>query len=207
MNILRIDSSMRSNGSVSRELTDQLIQQLRAQYPEATVTTRDLAHSDLPFVNEAMIGGFYIPDSERTPEQHVALTPSDVLVDELLAADILVFGVPIYNFGVPAALKAWIDLIARYERTFRFGDNGPEGLVNAQKAYVIITSGSVASGSDIDFATNYMRQALNFIGIQGVEFIAADALNRGADEKLAATRQQIATISQPSYSGSALAYA
>lgn len=200
MNILHIDSSMRSNGSVSRELTDQLIQQLRAQYPEATVTTRDLAHSDLPFVNEAMIGGFYIPDSERTPEQHVALTPSDALVDELLAADILVFGVPIYNFGVPAALKAWIDLIARYGRTFRFGDNG-------QKAYVIITSGSVASGSDIDFATNYMRQALNFIGIQGVEFIAADALNHGADEKLAATRQQIATIAQPSYSGSALAYA
>ena len=148
-NILRVDASARKAGSSSRALTDALIARLA---PDEIFTD----------------------ESERTDAQKAELALSDSLVDELVAADTLVIGTPIYNFAVPAALKAWIDLIARSRKTFHYTANGPEGLLKDKKAYVLIASGGTEVGSDIDFASGYLRHILAFVGITDVTVIAAD---------------------------------
>ncbi len=190
-NILRIDSSGRHDGSVSRQLTARLVERLAQQNPIARVVTRDLTQSALPFVNDTMISGFYIPDGERTPEQRAELAFSNGLVEELRAADTIVIGVPIYNFGVPAILKAYIDLIARAGLTFTYTENGPVGLLHGQKAYLVVTSGGVPVGSEMDFATGHLRQVLGFIGITDVEIVAADSLMAAGEEKIHAAEAQI----------------
>lgn len=168
-NILRVDASARKAGSSSRALTDALIARLA---PDGIVT-RDLTEV-LPFVTEDWVGANFTDESERTDAQKAELALSDSLVDELVAADTLVIGTPIYNFAVPAALKAWIDLIARARKTFHYTANGPEGLLTDKKAYVLIASGGTEVGSDIDFASGYLRHILAFVGITDVTVIAAD---------------------------------
>ena len=115
----------------------------------------------------------------------------------------LVIGSPIYNFGVPAALKAWVDMIARARLTFRYTANGPEGLLIGKKAYVVIASGGVPVDSAVDFATPYLRQALSFVGISDAEVIAADQLNKKAEESIDAARMRIAELihTAPALSG------
>jgi FMN-dependent NADH-azoreductase len=168
-NILRIDASARKAGSSSRALTDALIGELVSD----NIVTRDLAEA-LPFVTEAWVGANFTDEAERSEDQKAELALSDSLVDELVAADILVIGTPIYNFAVPAALKAWIDLIARARKTFHYTANGPEGLLSGKKAYVLIASGGTEVGSDIDFASGYLKHILGFVGISDVTIIAAD---------------------------------
>ncbi len=119
---------------------------------------------------------------------------SDSLVAELKDADVLVIGVPIYNFNVPASLKAWIDMIARARLTFRYTENGPEGLLQGKKAYLVVATGGVPVGSPVDFATPYLKHALGFIGITDVEIIAADRLNSQADEAMDSARARIAEL-------------
>jgi|TARA_R110001606_G_scaffold120490_1_gene252195 FMN-dependent NADH-azoreductase len=168
-NILRVDASARKAGSSSRALTDALIARLAPD----EIVTRDLTEV-LPFVTEDWVGANFTDESERTDAQKAELALSDSLVDELVAADTLVIGTPIYNFAVPAALKAWIDLIARARKTFHYTANGPEGLLKDKKAYVLIASGGTEVGSDIDFASGYLRHILAFVGITDVTVIAAD---------------------------------
>lgn len=168
-NILRVDASARKAGSSSRALTDALIARLAPD----EIVTRDLTEV-LPFVTEDWVGANFTDESERTDAQKAELALSDSLVDELVAADTLVIGTPIYNFAVPAALKAWIDLIARARKTFHYTANGPEGLLTDKKAYVLIASGGTEVGSDIDFASGYLRHILAFVGITDVTVIAAD---------------------------------
>ena len=168
-NILRVDASARKAGSSSRSLTDALIARLAPD----EIVTRDLTEV-LPFVSEDWVGANFTDESERTDAQQAELALSDSLVDELVAADTLVIGTPIYNFAVPAALKAWIDLIARARKTFHYTANGPEGLLTDKKAYVLIASGGTEVGSDIDFASGYLRHILAFVGITDVTVIAAD---------------------------------
>lgn len=168
-NILRIDASARKAGSSSRALTDALIARLAPD----NIVTRDLTEV-LPFVTEDWVGANFTDESERTEAQKAELALSDMLVDELFAADTLVIGTPIYNFAVPAALKAWIDLIARARKTFHYTANGPEGLLSGKKAYVLIASGGTEVGSEIDFASGYLRHVLGFVGITDVTIIAAD---------------------------------
>ncbi len=170
--ILRIDASARRTGSITRDLGDRLIDRFTAKAPVA-LTVRDLADG-LPQIDEAWIGANFTPAEKRTPEQKSLLALSDTLVAELAAADTLVIGLPIYNFGVPSSLKAWIDLIARAGVTFRYTKTGPEGLLNGKRAIVTVASGGTEMGSAIDFATGYLRHMLGFIGITEVEFIAAD---------------------------------
>ena len=134
--ILRIDASMRKIGSFSRTLSDKLISQLRSQTP-STVKVRDLADG-VPFINEAWIESNFTDITKRTAEQRSVLSCSDALICELKSADTLVIGLPIYNFNVPAAFKAWIDQVARAKVTFRYGDNGPDGLLENKKAMSII---------------------------------------------------------------------
>jgi FMN-dependent NADH-azoreductase len=168
-NILRIDASARKAGSSSRALTDALMERLAPD----NIVTRDLTEV-LPFVTEDWVGANFTDESERTDAQRAELALSDMLVDELFAADTLLIGTPIYNFAVPAALKAWIDLIARARKTFHYTANGPEGLLSGKKAYVLIASGGTAVGSEIDFASGYLRHVLGFVGITDVTIIAAD---------------------------------
>jgi len=179
-NILRIDASMRHAGSVTRALTDKLVARLRVASPGAQVTRRDLA-AGVAQVDEAWIGANFTDPAERDDAQRAALAESDQLVAELKAADTLVIGLPIYNFGVPAAFKAWIDMIARARETFRYTETGPEGLMTGKRALVVVASGGVPVGSAADFATPYVRHALAFIGITEVELISAAELNSDPD--------------------------
>ena len=191
-NILHVDASARQAGSVSRELSQHLVDALSDNGTE--VTKREIGLSPLPLINETWVGANFTPEEDRTDDQKQVLELSDTLIEELEAADTLVLGVPIYNFGVPAAFKAWVDMIARARKTFKYTENGPVGLLEGKKAYVIIASGGTQSGSEIDFATPYVRHVLGFVGIHDVSIIAADQLMATGDEKLAAAREQIAAL-------------
>ena len=192
-NILKIDASMRHEGSVSRELTAELVDRL-VDHGAATVTVRDLARG-VDIIDEAWIGANFTDPAQRTPEQRARLAGSDRLVAELKAADTIVIGLPVYNFGVPAAFKAWIDLIARARETFRYTEAGPEGLLTGKRAIVVIASGGTAVGSKIDFVTPWVRHMLGFVGIEDVTFVGADALAvKGADEVIGAAREEIEAL-------------
>ncbi len=170
--ILRIDSSARGDGSETRALNDRLISRIEAT-ADITVIHRDLAADAPGFVNEAWVGANFTDPDARSVTQAAQLEASDALVAELEAADVIVIGAPIYNFNIPAVLKAWIDMVARAGVTFRYGENGPEGLLKDKKAYVVMASGGVTMGSAMDFALPYIRYILGFIGIHDVEFISA----------------------------------
>lgn len=191
LKILRIDSSGRQRGSSSRALTDELVVALEDRYGEVQVTKRDLSES-IPHVDQAWIEANFTPEENRSDSHRKALSFSDLLVAELKEADVLVIGVPIYNFGVPAALKAWVDMIARARLTFAYTENGPVGLLRDKKAFVVVASGGVAVDSAVDFATPYMRQALKFVGITDIEVIVADQQNIRGEESVSAARAQIA---------------
>ena len=187
--VLRIDASARKNASSSRALTDALIKKIASE----NLVVRDLA-AGLPFVTEAWVGANFTDEADRSEDQKAALSLSDILVNELFAADTLVIGVPIYNFGVPAALKAWIDMIARARKTFHYTANGPEGLLTGKQAFIVIVSGGTQMGSEIDFATGYLRHILGFIGITDVTFIAADQQMVKGETAVSEALQQIAEV-------------
>jgi FMN-dependent NADH-azoreductase len=189
--ILRIDASMRREGSQSRRLTDRVIERLTRQRPDSRVTTRDLAEQAPGFVSEAWIGANFTDPAERSDAQKAALARSDALVAELKAADTLVIGVPVYNFAIPAALKAWIDMVARARETFRYTEDGPEGLLTGKRAILVIASGGTALGSEIDFATDYLKFILGFMGITDVEIVDASQLMFKEAEKVEAAHSQI----------------
>lgn len=192
LKVLRIDSSGRQQNSITRHLADLLIEQLHRHRREIQVTTRDVAPG-LPLVNEAWINANFTAPEQRSPAQRAVLADSDALVQELVEAEVLVIGAPLYNFGIPAALKAWIDLIARARLTFRYTENGPVGLLTGKQAFVITASGGTPLESDIDFASAYLRHVLAFIGITNVQTIAAD---RQIQQGAAARESAIAQIQQ-----------
>ena len=184
--ILRIDASARRDGSVSRDLSDRII----ARFAEADVTARDLAEG-LPLIDEDWVGANFTPAEQRTDAQKAKLALSDTLIEEIKAADTLIIGLPIYNFGVPAALKAWVDLVARAGVTFQYTEQGPKGLLEGKRAVVAVASGGTEAGSAIDFATGYIRHVLGFIGIHDVEFVTADRLMVDADASMQAALAQL----------------
>ena len=191
--VLEVSASGRNGASVSRQLTRDLVNALDDRLGNVEVVRRNLADG-VPFVNEAWIEANFTPEDERSEAQRATLADSDALAAELKAADILVIGTPLYNFSIPAVLKGWIDMIARARLTFRYTENGPEGLLEGKKAYVVVATGGVPVGSPADFATPYLRHALAFVGITDVEFIAADRLNTQADESIDAARARIAEL-------------
>lgn len=191
--ILEVSASGRRSDSVSRMLSRDLIAALESRLGDVGVTRRDLADG-IGLVDEAWIGANFTAEEERTAAQHNRLLESDALVAELTQADVIVIGTPIYNFGIPASLKAWVDMVARARLTFRYTENGPEGLLQGKKAYVVIASGGVPVDSPLDFATPYIRQALRFVGITDVEIIPADQLNQKSADSVNAARAQIADL-------------
>ncbi|MEE4162134.1 MAG: NAD(P)H-dependent oxidoreductase [Woeseiaceae bacterium] len=191
--ILEISASGRSGDSVSRQLSGDLVTALEARFGDATVVRRDL-NDGIGFVDEAWIAANLTPDDERTPSQRERLAESDTLIAELEMADVIVIGTPMYNFGVPATLKAWVDQVARARITFRYTENGPVGLLEGKQAYVVLATGGVPVDAPVDFATPYLRHALGFIGITDVTVIAADRLNARGDEAVDAARSKIAEL-------------
>ncbi len=187
--ILRIDASARTSGSVSRQLTDKVVASLGAP-----LVVRDLASTPVPQISEDWVNANFTPEAERTPAQARTLALSETLVAELEAADTLIIGTPIYNFGVPAALKSWIDQIARAGRTFRYSDDGPVGLLTGKRAIVVVTSGGTKTGSEIDFATGYLTHVLGFVGITDVHFVTADQLMIDADASMSTANAQIEAL-------------
>ena len=168
--VLRIDSLARIQGSVTRSLTDQVLKQLA---PEKTIT-RDIGRFAVPQINEAWVTARIKPEQERDPEEAELLEIPDMLVAELQEADTIVIGLPIYNFSAPAALKAWIDQIARVGITFRYTGDGPIGLLKGKRAIIVMASAGVPQDSRADLATPYPRYVLNFVGITNIEVVAAD---------------------------------
>ena len=190
--ILRIDASMRKKGSYSRTLGHRLIAQLKSQ-TSSIVKERDLADG-IPFINEAWIEANFTDVAERTAEQRSVLSFSDALISELKNAGTVVIGLPIYNFNVPAAFKAWIDQVARANVTFRYGENGPEGLLEDKKAYVVISSGGTQLGSDIDYVSDYIHHVLGFIGIKDVTIIDSSGIGRDEENVIADAHAVIDSI-------------
>ena len=188
-NILYITASIRSDAdSVSRGLGQSIVDGLAAKTGTA-VTTRDLAANDLPYVSGERFAANLTPAAERSAEQADLAAIADTLIAELQAADTVVIASPIYNFGPPATLKAWADLVARAGTTFRYTANGPEGLLTGKKVYLAIASGGTPVGAEIDFMSRWLTFFLGFLGMTDVEIVAADGImGEGGEEKIAAAR-------------------
>lgn len=193
LRILELNASARNAGSASRELTRDLVNALEDRYGSVQTVRRDLG-AGLPFVDEDWVEANFTPEESRTARHREALALSDSLIAELQDADVLVLGVPLYNFSIPASLKAWIDLVARARVTFAYTENGPRGLLDGKKAYLVVATGGVPVGSAVDFATPYLKHVLGFIGITDVEIIAADRLNSQAEESMDSARARIADV-------------
>ncbi|MGE8496416.1 MAG: FMN-dependent NADH-azoreductase [Pseudomonas sp.] len=177
--ILVIESSARKQGSVSRQLTEQFIAQWRAANPADEITVRDLAVDQVPHLDANLLGGWMTPSEQQSEAEKVALALSNTLTDEVLAADVLVLAAPMYNFSIPSTLKAWLDHVLRAGVTFKYTENGPQGLLGGKRAVVLTARGGIYAGSAMDHQEPYLRQALAFVGIHDVNFIHAEGLNLG----------------------------
>ncbi len=192
MSVLRIDSSANLENSVTRDLTDQVV----ASLGETSVVTRDLAKNPLPSVTQEWSEARLVPVNDRSATQRATLALSDELIQELKSADTIIIGTPVYNFGVPASLKAWIDLVARPGETFKYTDVGPEGLLTGKRAIIVYASGGVPKGSDWDYASGYLRHFLGFIGITDVTIVAADAMAKDPDATIARAKGEIEALAK-----------
>ncbi|WP_109466098.1 FMN-dependent NADH-azoreductase [Albibacillus kandeliae] len=187
--LLHIDSSVRPSASVSRALTSAIVKQVGAD----KVIYRDLS-KPLPAIDEAWIGANFTPAESRSAEQTELLSLSEELLGELEAADTIVIGAAMYNFGVSAPLKTWIDLIARAGRSFKYTEAGPQGLLTGKKAIIAVATGGTPVGSDFDFVSGYLKFILNFVGISDVTVIKADQVDASLDEKLVAVKADIEAL-------------
>ena len=181
MNILQINGSARREGANSTRVADSIVSRLRSGNPTATLVKRDLASDPHPALDESTLGALFTPVEQRTPEQAAVVARNDALIAEIQAADVIVLGVPMYNFGITTQLKSWIDAIARAGVTFRYTEKGPEGLLKGKKAYVGLARGGKYRGTDADTQVPYLKTVLGFLGITDVHFIYAEGLNMGPE--------------------------
>lgn len=195
--LLVVESSARQQGSISRQLTAEFLQRWQASHPADQIVQRDLASTVLPHLDTDLLGGWMKSAAEQTPAEQAALARSNELTEELLAADVLVLAAPMYNFGIPSTLKAWLDHVLRAGVTFKYTETGPQGLLSGKRAIVLTARGGVYAGGPLDHQEPYLRQALAFIGIHDVQFIHAEGLNMGDEFQqrgLATARQAIAEV-------------
>ena len=181
MNILQVNSSARREVSHSTRLAARIVQRLRDADPEATLTVRDLNNVPHPVLDEAALGALFTTASQRTPEQAARVALDDALIAEIQAADVVVLGVPMYNFGVPAPLKNWIDAISRADVTFRYTEKGPEGLLKGKTIYVALTRGGKYRNTPSDTQVPYLKTVFTFLGLTDVHFVYAEGLAMGPD--------------------------
>ncbi len=201
MNILQLSASARpvvnGQGSFSTRLSDELIAALRQRHPDARLQRRDLVAEPVPALDEAGLAALFTPAEQRSAAQIERVAAADALIAQLQAADVLVIGAPMINFGVPAQLKNWIDAVARAGTTFRYTAQGPEGLLKGKKVYVVSSRGGIHRDQPSDGITPYLRTVLGFLGLSDIEFIYAEGLAMGPEAEaagLAAARAQIADL-------------
>ena len=189
--ILHITASIRGEESVSRSLGQKLVAKL-AKSQNAEVVTRDLSKNDLPYIDADRFAANLAPYADRSTEQHELAKIADELIEELQQADTIVFSVPVYNFSVPATVKAWADLVARAGTTFRYTENGPEGLLTGKKVYLTAATGGTPIGSEVDFMSPWLKFFLGFLGMHDVEIVAADGImGEGGEEKIAEAHEKV----------------
>ncbi|MDH3218117.1 MAG: NAD(P)H-dependent oxidoreductase [Gammaproteobacteria bacterium] len=191
--ILRLDASANPGASSSRKLGDILIEQLRRREQTLRLRQRDL-NQDIALIDSDWVGADFTAADARSLAQRERLAFSDDLIEELVWSDRIIVTTPMYNFGVPAALKAWLDLVCRAGVTFRYGNNGPVGLLEGKSAEVVVTTGGVPLDSPVDFVSGYLRQVFSFIGVEDVTIIGADRMNIDADASFARAKRQIEEI-------------
>ena len=201
MNILQINSSARSfangQGSQSTRLGNELVERLRAANPAATLTLRDLTANPHPALDEAALGALFTPADARSADQHARVALDHALIEEVQAADVVVIGVPMVNFGITSQLKNWIDAIAKAGVTFKYTATGPVGLIEGKKVYAVLTRGGIYRDQPHDTQVPYLRQTLGFLGIKDVEFIYAEGLAMGPEAEakaLATARAEIDAV-------------
>ena len=180
--VLLITSSLSGADGQSSQLAERYIDELRTAMPELDVTRRDLAESAPPHLDAATFAAFTTPAEQRTDEQKRRVEWSDAAIAELQAADLVLIAAPMYNFGVPSVLKGWMDHVARAGITFRYTENGPEGLLTGTRAVVISTRGGRYVGTPMDSHTPFVETFLGFLGIGPVEFVHAEGLAMGEDQ-------------------------
>jgi FMN-dependent NADH-azoreductase len=180
MNILQINSSLRGTQSESTRVANAIVAKVAAANPGATVTVRDLGADPHPVLDEATLGALFTPAEQRTPEQAARVALNDALIAEAQAADVIVLGAPMYNFGMPIQLKAWFDAVARAGVTFRYTENGPEGLLKNKKVYVATARGGIYP-TDADPQVPHIRMLLNFLGLTDHAFIYSAAQSMGPE--------------------------
>ena len=179
-NVLVVTTSLNGDNGQSNKLVSQFVSQWQ-QSADLSISVRDLVADELPHLGAAEMQAWMTAESERSDEQNSLAAISDNYIEELQAADVVVLGMPMYNFGAPSVFKAWIDRVARAGRTFKYTETGPVGLLTNKKVYVLATRGGMYAGTAKDTQTAYITDIFNFLGIQDVEFIYAEGLAMGEE--------------------------
>ena len=196
--LLQIKASISHDQGLSSQLANNFVAAYRKGHPEAKVLVREVASADpVPHLNGERFGAFIAKPEERSDAQHAVVAYSDALIDELKRADIIVIGLPMYNFGVPSQLKAYFDHIARARVTFKYSATGPVGLLTGKKVYVFAARGGLYAGSPLDTQTGYVRDFLAFLGMRDVQFVYAEGLAvspESRDAGLAKAAAEIAAL-------------
>jgi FMN-dependent NADH-azoreductase len=195
--LLQINASINHDNSQSSRLADQFVAAFRDSHPGAKIVTRHVAASEpVPHLDAERFGALIAPPEVRSAAQHAVVAYSDTLINELQRADVIVLGLPMYNFGVPSQLKAYFDHIARAGVTFKYSDKGPVGLLTGKKAYVFAARGGLYAGTPLDTQTSYVRDFLRFVGISDVEFVYAEGLNVSPQSKEAGLAKAASEIAR-----------
>ena len=181
MNILQINSSARATGSESTSMADAIVAKLVASNAGAAVTRRDLGAEPHPVLDQAALSALFTPAADRTPEQAARVALDDALIAQVQAADVLVLGAPMYNFGMTVQLKGWFDAIARANVTFRYTATGPEGLLKNKKVYVALSRGGMHRDGATDTQVPHLKTLLSFLGMTDVTFIYSEGHGMGPD--------------------------
>lgn len=192
--LLQLNTSLFAEGGQSSKLAQDFVTSWQARHPDGDVVLRDLARNPLPHLDAERFAAFITAPEARTPQQAAVVAESDALITELKRADVIVLGLPLYNFGAPSTLKSWIDHIARAGVTFRYTASGPEGLVGGRKLYVFAARGGLYQGTAADTQTGFITTFFNFIGITDIEFVYAEGLNLGDAPRQLALQQAAAQI-------------
>jgi len=195
--LLQINASINHSKGHSSQLADQFVAAFRERNPDAKIVLRDVAAADpVPHLDAERFGAFITGSEERNPAQHAVVAYSDNLIAELKQADVIVFGLPMYNFGVPSQLKAYFDHIARAGVTFKYTDKGPVGLLTGKKVFVFAARGGLYAGSPLDTQSSYVRDFLRFLGMTDVEFVYAEGLAISPQSKEAGLAKAAADIAR-----------
>lgn len=195
--LLQINTSLFGDAGNSTRLANQFVARWRASHPDGQVIVRDLAREPVPHLAAEHVQAFAMPAEQRSAAQAALVAQSDALIDELKSADVVVLGLPMYNFGVPSPLKAYFDQLARAGVTFRYTAQGPQGLIGDRPFYIFAARGGLYRGTERDSQTGFVTTFLNFIGIRSIEFVYAEGLNLGDEPKtqaLSGAQRRIAEI-------------